>query len=137
MAELVDYGISYGECIGYCTTVLRVDGLTIELIQTSEDPDDVSRRFMGTVDRDLAGRIASDVAKLDPGHLMAVYGEPDSGDEGAVTLRIRGLGGTTAHVYSRGAPPAQLTDVDDLLSPILTGWLDGEPVAGVSVTASP
>lgn len=130
MVELIDYRISYGECVGYCTSVLTVNGSALELVQTSNGPDADERRFTGTVEAGLSRKIAAVAEKLDQGSLKDTYGTPDARDEGAVTVRIRRRG-VTEHRYSRGEPPNDLSDLDVLLSPILLGWVDGESPPGV------
>jgi hypothetical protein len=137
MPELVDYAVTYGECAGYCTAVLSIDGSGIELVRTSSDPDGPALRYAGEIDRDLREAIAAEVESLEPGRLRRVYGEPDARDEGAVTVRTGGPGGTTAHSYSRGSPPRELADLDALLSPILFGWIDGEAPVGVRLIDVP
>jgi hypothetical protein len=137
MVELVNYSISYGECVGYCTSVLTIDGSAIELVQTSDDPGEPPRRFTGVIDADLGGRISRQVAILEQDNLSEVYGTPDARDEGAVTMQIRGGSGVTEHTYSRGGPPSGLSNLDDLLSPISLGWIDGEAIPGVILHESP
>jgi hypothetical protein len=137
MVELVDYSISYGECVGYCTSVLTIDGAAAELVQSSSDPGDPLRRFTGEIDADLGQRIDEEAAKLELGNLSEVYGTPDARDEGAVTVRIRWSAGVTEHTYSRGEPPSGLSKLDDLVSPILVGWVDGESTPGVILNEAP
>ena len=137
MLELVDYGVTYGECVGYCTSVLRIDGSVIELIQTSQDPSESPRRYRGEIDRALSERIVAVVARLEPERLQRTYGTPDARDEGAVTFRLRGRAGMTAHSCSRGAPPDELSKLDELLSPVLLGWIDGDAPAGVHFHEAP
>jgi len=137
MVELVDYSISYGECVGYCTSVLTIDGTVVELVQTSNDPAELPRRFTGAVEADLSHKIASEAATLDPRGLRTIYGEPDARDEGAVTVQIRRHGGVTEHTYSRGGPPVEFAALDTLVSPILLGWIDGEAPTGVRFNEVP
>jgi hypothetical protein len=137
MVELVDYRVSYGECVGYCTSVLTIDGPAIELVQTSNGPDGDERRFTGEIDPALSHKIAAEAAELQQEVLSKVYGTPDARDEGAVTVRIRGRAGVTEHRYSRGGPPGELSNLDDLLSPILLGWIDGDAPLAVHFKSSP
>ncbi len=137
MAELVDYGVSYGECLGYCTSVLHVNGTIITLTQVSNGPDAHVRRFTGEIESELGERIAEVAARLEPGHLQTTYGTPDARDEGAVTVRIGSRAGVTEHTYSRDEPPDELSALDALLSPILLGWVDGNPVSGLRFDQSP
>jgi len=137
MVELVDYSISYGECVGYCMSVLTIDGTVVELVQTSNDPAELPRRFTGEIDSGLVRRIDEKAAKLDPQGLRTTYGEPDARDEGAVTVRIRGSAGVTEHMYSRGGPPSEFAILDGLLSLILLGWIDGEATPGVTLNGVP
>ncbi|MEN8239578.1 MAG: hypothetical protein ABFR53_10290 [Actinomycetota bacterium] len=130
MADLVDYRVSYGECIGFCTSVLTIDGSTIELVQTSEHPPEPSRRFLGILAADLVEEIDRAAAVVQVERLERVYGEPDAHDEGAVTVRLHASGGITAHSYSRGMPPDDLAALDALLSPVVLGWIDGDPPPG-------
>lgn len=125
MVELVDYRVSYGECVGYCISMLTIDGSAIELVQTSNDLGEPPRRFTGEIEAALSREIASEAEKVAQGTLSGVYGTPDARDEGAVTIRIRGHAGVTEHAYSRGGPPIEFAALDDLLSPILLGWIDG------------
>jgi hypothetical protein len=127
MVELVDYRVSYGECVGYCASVLTIDGFDIKLVQTSNSPDADVRRFTGKIKAAMSERIAAAAVKLEPETLRATYGTPDARDEGAVTVRIRCRTGVTQHSYSRGDPPHELAALDALLSPMLLGWIDGEP----------
>jgi hypothetical protein len=131
MAELVDYRISYGECAGYCTSALTINGSALELVQEGTGVDDVERRFSGDIEEARSRRSASEAAGLQQGNLSNVYGVPDARDEGAVTVRIRGAAGVTEHRYSRGEAPSAFAALDELLSPILLGWIDGEHVRGV------
>ena len=137
MVELVDYSISYGECVGYCTSVLTIDGDAIELARTSNDPGERLRRFTGGIDPVLSQRIGEEAANLDPQGLRTTYGTPDARDEGAVTVRLRGVTGVTAHGYSRGGPPIEFAALDALLSPILLAWIDGEAPTGVRFNELP
>jgi hypothetical protein len=137
MVELVDYRVSYGECVGYCTSVLTIDGSAIELVQTSNGPDEDERRFTGEIDPALNHKIAAEAAKVEQGTLRRTYGTPDARDEGAVTIRIRGRAGVTEHRYSRGGPPGELSNLDDLLSPVLLGWIDGDAPPAVHFKRSP
>jgi hypothetical protein len=137
MVELVDYSISYGECVGYCTSVLTIDGVEIELVQTSDDPGEPLRRFIGKIDPDLSQRIGEEAANLDPQGLRTTYGTPDARDEGAVTVRLRGETGVTEHRYSRGGPPIEFATLDGFLSAILLGWVDGDSPVGLRFDDSP
>jgi hypothetical protein len=137
MVELVDYRVSYGECVGYCTSVLTIDGSALELVQTSNGPAEPPRRFTGEIGTDLGQRIDEEAANIDTQALRTTYGEPDARDEGAVTVRIRGRMGVSEHRYSRGGPPVEFAALDALLSPVLLGWVDGEPVAGVRFDTFP
>jgi hypothetical protein len=137
MVELVDYSISYGECVGYCTSVLTIDGTVVELVQTSNDPEEPARRFTGEIDAGLSRRIASEAAELEQGNLSEVYGTPDARDEGAVTVRIHGMAVVTEHTYSRGGPPIEFAALDALLSPVLLGWVDGVPPESLRFDDSP
>jgi hypothetical protein len=137
MVELVDYSISYGECVGYCTSVLTIDGTVVELVQRSNDPGEPTRRFTGQIEALLSQRIDEDAAKLEPQELRPMYGTPDARDEGAVTVRIRDRTDVTEHSYSRGAPPNEFTALDALLSPILLSWVDGDSLAGLRFDDSP
>lgn len=137
MAELVDYRVSYGECIGYCTSVLTIDGFDMELVQIGNGPDSDERRFTGEIDTGFSRSILEEVAHLEQGNLNTVYGTPDARDEGAVTVRIRGQADITEHRYSRGEPPKEFAALDALLSPILLGWIDGDSVAGLRFDDSP
>ena len=137
MVELVDYSISYGECVGYCMSVLTIDGTVVELVQTSNDPGEQPRRFTGEIDADLGQRIDGEATNLGPQGLRRTYGEPDARDEGAVTVRIRDAVGATEHAYSRGGPPIEFAALDGLLSPILLGWIDGEAPTGVRFNELP
>lgn len=131
MVELVDYSVSYGECIGFCTSVLTIDAPDIGLVQTSNGPDADVRRFTGEIDAGLSQTIADEAANVDQGNLRPTYGTPDARDEGAVTMRFRDRDGVTRHTYSRGGPPNELLVLDSFLSPILVGWIDGDPPEGV------
>jgi hypothetical protein len=131
MAELIEYSISYGECVGYCTSTLTIDGSVIELVQEGNGPDVEERRFAGEIAERLGQRIASVTAELEQETLSDVYGTPDARDEGAVTVRLRGGAGETGHTYSRGGAPSEFAELDDLLSPIVLGWIDGEDTRGV------
>ena len=137
MCELVDYRVSYGECVGYCTSVLTIDGSAVSLLQTSNGRDERERRFTGEMDANLSRTITSEAANLDKRDLHEVYGTPDARDEGAVTVRLRGPGGVTAHTFSRGDPPDELSALDAILSPILLGWVDGDAPDGVLFKESP
>jgi hypothetical protein len=137
MVELVDYRISYGECVGYCTSVLTVDVTSIELVQSGDQGGEPPRRFTGEIDARIGRKIAREAAKLDQSNLGARYGTPDARDEGAATVRIRGESGVTEHMYSRGEPPSGLSNLDELLSPILLGWIDGEAIPGVIINGAP
>jgi len=137
MVELVDYSISYGECVGYCMSMLTIDGLSIELSQMSNGADKSERRFTGKIEAGLRQRIVQEAARLEHGNLSEVYGTPDARDEGAVTIRTRGPGGVTEHRYSRGDPPREFAALDALLSPILVGWVDGEASPGVHFNDAP
>ena len=137
MVELVDYSISYGECVGYCASVLIIDGTAVVLVQTSNDPGEPPRRFTGEIDAGLGQRIDEETANLDSQGLRGTYGEPDARDEGAVTVRIRGGVGVSQHRYSRGGPPNEFAALDALLSPVLLGWVDGEAPSGVRYNEVP
>ena len=137
MAELVDYRVSYGECVGYCTSVLTIDGSSVELIQMSNDPDETDRRFTGEIKPTLSQPIVEEAAKLEHVNMKEIYGTPDARDEGAVTVRIRRSAGVTEHTYSRGGPPNEFSALDALLSPIGVGWIDGAASAGVRFNSFP
>jgi hypothetical protein len=137
MVELVDYSVSYGECVGYCTSILTIEGTAVELVQTSNDSGEPRRRFTGGIDPHLGQRIGEEAAKLDPQGLRTTYGTPDARDEGAVTVRIRGVTGVTEHRYSRGGPPIEFAALDALLSPVLLGWVDGDSPVGLRFDDSP
>jgi hypothetical protein len=130
MAELIDYRVSYGECVGYCTSTLTINGSEIELVQTS-NAGEPPLHFRGSIDENLADRIRDSVAKVDVEQLDSIYGDPDAHDEGAVTIRLAGDGGVTEHSYSRGRPPDHLAALDALIGPIVLHWIDGDPPQGV------
>jgi hypothetical protein len=137
MCDLVDYRVAYGECVGYCTSILTVHGPRIELTQTANLPNVDARRFTGEIEAGLSQAIVEAAASLEQGNLRDVYGTPDARDEGAVTVRLRGRSGVTDHSYSRGSPPAALVALDALLSPIVLGWIDHDPPAGVRFDDTP
>lgn len=135
--DLVEFAIGYGECSGYCTTVLRASASDLELVRISDDIADPDLRYRGTADEETVARIRAALDAIHPDDLEAVYGRPDSRDEGAATVRLMTDSVLSEHRYSATDPPPPLRDLHDVLSAILHSWLDGEPVSGVSYDSFP
>jgi hypothetical protein len=130
--ELVDFSLSYGECAGYCTTVLQVSGTELELVRRSDDEADPELRFRGMAKAQLANRIRQATATTAPADLEPLYGSPDSHDEGVATVRLLHHGVVTEHSYSATAPPQELQALHDLLSSIAIAWIECEEMDGVT-----
>ena len=130
--KLVDFSVSYGECAGYCTTVLEVSGTELELVRTSDDEADPELRFRGSADRQLADRIRHAAAETMPANLARTYGSPDSHDEGAATLRLAHRTVVTEHSYSATAPPPELEALHVMLSSIAAAWMECEDIDRVT-----
>lgn len=135
--DLVDFAVSYGECSGYCTTVLHISAPDLELVRISDEAADPDLRYTGTADEETMARIGEALDAVCPADLEAVYGRPDSRDEGAATVRLMTDRGVSEHRYSATDPPPPLRDLHDILTAILHAWLDGEPVSGVTFDSFP
>lgn len=126
----VELVFTYGECTGYCTTVLRVSGMRVSLTRVSDidtDPDQVAA---GGATEEWAARVREALASVSAERLEPIYGKPDSRDEGAATVRIIRDGDVSEHTYSATDPPPQLADLHALLAPVLEAWVNGEPIPG-------
>ena len=135
--ELIDYRVTYGECAGYCTTELRLRGSGLELIQRSTSANDPDLACSGEADCGLVARIEAALAGIDSSELSAVYGKPDSHDEGAATIRLRHDAQVSEHTYSATSPPAELERLHPILSGIVTAWLERDTFDGATFNDFP
>lgn len=137
VTDLVEFTLSYGECAGYCTTTLQVDGRRLELIRTNTDPSELALRFTGVLEDEMALRLSGAMERIEPARLELVHGSPDARDEGAATMRFRDDATVTEHRYSATDPPPELGELHDLLSTIVLAWLEGDSVPGAFFDSTP
>lgn len=133
----VELVVTYGECVGYCTTILRVSGTLVTLTRVSDleaDPDQVA---VAEASEEWASQVRATLESVDTQDLESIYGNPDSRDEGAATVRIVHEGAVSEHTYSAVDPPPPLTDLHGLLMPILEAWVNGEPIPGFDGPSPP
>ncbi len=135
--QLVDFSVSYGECVGYCTTVLVVSGTDLTLVRLSDDDVDPELRYRGRADRSIVERIRAAAATAVPKDLEPVYGTPDAHDEGAATIRLLSETLVTQHQYSATEPPPPLQDLHELLSAIMIAWIDNDEIHDVNFDEVP
>ena len=135
--KLVDFGLSYGECVGYCTTVLAVANNELELMRLSDDESDPELRFRGTVDETVARRIQRAATATDRDGLEPIYGSPDAHDEGAATILFVRHTVVSEHRYSATAPPEALAELHIVLSDITVAWIECEQIEGVTFDECP
>jgi hypothetical protein len=133
----VELIVSYGECSGYCTTILRVSGTRLTLILVSDDVDDPNLEFTGQASESWALQTQRALDSLGEQNLETVYGKPDSRDEGAATVRIVREGSVSEHTYSATDPPPPLSELHGILDDVRLAWVDGEHVPGVSFDSHP
>lgn len=134
--DLVELTITYGECIGYCTTVLRVDGDELSLLRISTD-DAPDVEVTGSASRSWVEHLRQLVRSVRGEALEAVYGKPDSRDEGAATLRIPRNGSSSGHTYSATDPPQPLLELHEALAEVLHAWVAGENLPDVEFASRP
>jgi hypothetical protein len=136
-SDLVELTITYGECIGYCTTVLRVNGDELSLFRISTDDAAPEIEVTGSASRDWAEHLRQLVTSASGEALEAVYGKPDSRDEGAATIRIPRNGSSSEHTYSMTDPPQPLLELHEALAEVLHAWVAGGNLPGVDFASRP
>ena len=103
-------GTSFGMCAGYCTTELRLDSATVQLIETSGGRGDPQppRTTSLTLSSTEWSRLVSLVDRAALGSLAGVHGCPDCADGGAEWIELRTASGAVRVTFEFGRPPAAI-----------------------------
>lgn len=112
--SLVAAGLSFGECLGYCTHQLLLDGRDLELRSGSNDGQPENTSAARLTDAGVAA-VAALADQLATGSLEDVYGCPDCNDGGDAFLDIIREGDIVFRVHWAADDPAAPVAAADAL----------------------
>jgi hypothetical protein len=96
----IEHGTSFGMCLGYCRTVLEIDGTTVRLTQTSPDSTRNPRKTQTLQLTEAEARRLQALANVrDVSRVEGVHGCPDCADGGAEWVEIRTTDRTIKATY--------------------------------------
>lgn len=118
---VLEYGTSFGECLGYCVNELTLTHEEVVLRQRGWEiggtlPD---REYTWPMDADRWARITAAFDADAFAALDAVYGCPDCADGGAEWIEAPVEGEPKRVTFEYGDPPAAVADLQALLRDLL------------------
>jgi hypothetical protein len=116
-------GTSFGECLGYCRTELRVDGEEARFTRSTWNqtaPEQTQAREVGETEWN---ELLSNVDPATFESLEDVYGCPDCADGGAEWVEIAAAGLNKRVTFEFGSPPPELEPLVERLGELRAEFL--------------
>ena len=116
----INYGTSFGECLGYCQRTLKIDNDSIIFVKSGWSPEIFDIRCSETYDdfSDLSALISYEkFIQLDE-----TIGCPDCADGGAEWIEIVSVEGNYKITYEYGHPPQVTESIAETLRSLLDSF---------------